>query len=508
MEQAADQKSLSSNYDKTLFWGCFIALIATAFGFIARVLTSNEWGAEFGLSQTQVGEINGVGLWPFAISIVLFSFIIDKIGYKVAMWFGLVCHTASTLLIFFANDYWGMYIGTLILALGSGTVEAYINPVVATAFKNEKVKWLNILHAGWPGGMVLGGVIIFLLASGMYWKYKIALVLIPTVIYAFMLAGRNFPVQERVAMGVTYKEMLGELGAIGAALVAFMVFAEVGRIADLGSYFSWVGAALVGIGFFAYTKSLGRPLYIFLLCIMMILATTELGVDSWIPPLMEGPMEPIFGANAGGWVLIYTSLIMVILRFFAGNIVHRISPLALLAICACLAAIGLFFLSKAAGLTILIAATIYGIGKSFFWPTTLAIVSEQFPKGGAMTLNAIAGLGMLAVGTFGSPILGYIQDSTIQSEVINYDKANNTKLSETFVTDAKSSVVGKYNSINQESLERASANEKEILNSIQASSKQTALRTAAILPVIMLICYLILIFYFKSKGGYKPVELE
>ena len=494
-----------SNYDKTLFWGCFIALVATSFGFIARVLTSNEWGAEFGLSNTQIGEINGVGLWPFAISIVLFSLIIDRVGYKVAMWFGLGCHIISTVVILMANDYWGMYIGTLILALGSGTVEAYINPVVATAFSKQKVKWLNILHAGWPGGLVLGGVLVILLLSGLHWKAKISLVLIPAIIYAVMLAKKDFPVQERVAMGVSYKDMLAQVGALGAAIIAYMIFAEFGRILNI-SILGWVGAAVSGIAFYAYTRSLGRPLYIILLLIMMILATTELGVDSWIPPLMEGPMANL-GLNAG-WVLIYTSLIMVVLRFYAGAIVHRISPLGLLAVSALLAAVGLIFLSKAAGLGILLAATIYGVGKTFFWPTTLGVVSEQFPEGGAMTLNAIAGMGMLAVGTFGAPILGYIQDSTTQKQVVAYDADNGTQLADTYVIDDKRSIIGKYRSINTDKLAAASESDRAIITEIQGESSKSALATAARLPMIMLICYIGLILYFRSKGGYKPVELD
>lgn len=503
---SATTKSNIYDYDKTLFWGCFIALIATAFGFIARVLTSGEWGAEFGLSETQVGEILGVGLWPFAISIVLFSLIIDKVGYKAAMWFGLFCHVVSTIFILTANNYWMMYIGTLILSLGSGTVEAYINPVVATVFHKDKTKWLNILHAGWPGGMVLGGVIIILLGSGLYWKIKIAVILVPTIIYALMLWNRSFPVQERVAAGISYREMLKEVGAIGAAIIAFMVFAELGRIFELGDWFKWIMTILSAVAFYSYTRDLGRPLYIFLLLIMMLLATTELGVDSWITPLMETEMGAL-GLNAG-WVLVYTSLIMMILRFNAGPLVHKLSPLGLLAFSAALAAIGLIFLSKATGIGILLAATIYGVGKTFFWPTTLGVVAEQFPKGGALTLNSIAAVGMLAVGTFGSPILGYVQDSRIDKDLKIYDNSNNTNLHDTYVIDEKTSIIGKYKSINQERLASASENDNTIIQSIQSGAKKSALRAIAILPVIMLICYLGLIFYFRSKGGYKPEVIK
>ena len=208
--------------DMKLFWGCFIALVATSFGFIARVLTSGEWGAEFGLSETQTGEILGAGLWPFAISIIIFSLIIDKVGYKIAMYFGLACHVVSTILIVSAKGYWGMYMGTFILALASGMVEAYINPVVTTMFNKDKTKWLNVLHAGWPGGLVVGGVLAILLGTSVGWRIKIGLILIPMVIYAFMLFNKKFPVQERVSAGVSYKDMLKEVGAIGALILSLI----------------------------------------------------------------------------------------------------------------------------------------------------------------------------------------------------------------------------------------------------------------------------------------------
>src|SRR5688500_7917271 len=97
--------TIAETHDKQLFWGCFVAIIATSFAFIARVLTASAWGTEFGLTATQVGEILGAGLWPFAISIILFSLVIDHIGYKTAMWFGLACHVLSALMILVARDY-------------------------------------------------------------------------------------------------------------------------------------------------------------------------------------------------------------------------------------------------------------------------------------------------------------------------------------------------------------------------------------------------------------------
>ncbi|NUN95397.1 MAG: MFS transporter, partial [Candidatus Omnitrophica bacterium] len=133
-----------------LFWGCFLALIATAFGFVIRSQIIGDWEVQFNLSETEKGHILGVGLWPFAVSIVLFSLIIDKVGYGKAMVFAFICHIVSAIMTITAKNYDMLYWGTFIVALGNGTVEAVINPVVATMFPREKTKWLSILHAGWP----------------------------------------------------------------------------------------------------------------------------------------------------------------------------------------------------------------------------------------------------------------------------------------------------------------------------------------------------------------------
>ncbi|HHH49560.1 MAG TPA: MFS transporter [Saprospiraceae bacterium] len=503
MSSKSTYSSAGNSADMRLFWGCFIALIATSFGFIARVLTAGEWGAEFGLSQTQIGEINGAGLWPFAISIILFSLVIDKIGYKMAMFFGLICHVLSTLIIITASSYKMMYLGTFILALGSGTVEAYINPVVATMFSKNKTKWLNILHAGWPGGLVLGGILAISLGTNLGWRIKIGLILIPTIIYAVMLFGKTFPENERVAAGVSYKDMLKEVGAVGALIISTMVVLEIGRLFDFSLPLK-IGLIVLATGAYAFfTKSIGRPLFILMLLIMMPLATTELGVDSWITELMGKSMGEI--GIAAGWVLVYTSAIMAILRFFvAGPLVERLTPLGLLALCAIIATMGLLALSKAnTAMTILGAATIYGIGKTFFWPTTLGFVAEQFPRGGALTLNTVAGVGMLAVGIVGSAFLGNVQDQNIDKQLA----ASNPAIYQKYVIDHKKSIFGNYLAINKEALANASDEEKRAIASATESAKKSALTTVAVLPVIMLLCYIALILYFRSRGGYKAVDI-
>ena len=219
--------------EKWLFWACFISLIATAFGFIVRTQVIDTWGEQFNLTETQKGEIFGVGLWPFAISIVLFSLVVDRVGYSKAMLFAFVCHVSSAIVTITAEGYWGLYIGTFIVALGNGTVEAVINPVVATIFPREKTKWLNILHAGWPGGLVLGGLIGLLLGPAVDWRWKVALIFLPTLVYGVMMIRAQFPIQERVAAGVSYRAMLQEAGILGCVLVVGLILLEVGRVAEL-----------------------------------------------------------------------------------------------------------------------------------------------------------------------------------------------------------------------------------------------------------------------------------
>src|SRR5262249_38074735 len=231
--------------------------------------------------------------------------------------------------------------GNFIVALGNGTVEAVINPVVATMFSKDKTKWLNILHAGWPGGLVVGGLLTLALgATGVIgsavgkpigWGWEGALILIPTVIYGLMMLGCKFPISERVAAGVNYKAMLQEVGIIGALIVCWLMVSEVGRVFDWPNWFRANVINFLVLCYGIYVLSYGRPMFIFLLLIMIPLATTELGTDSWITDLIKPVMADMKWEP--GWVIVYTSFIMMVLRLFAGPIVHRLSPLGLLSVC-------------------------------------------------------------------------------------------------------------------------------------------------------------------------------
>ena len=428
-----------------------------------------------------------------------------------------------------ARGYLFLYWGSFILALGNGTVEAFINPVVATMYNKDKTKWLNILHAGWPGGLVLGGLLTIFLADTAEtgdWRTVLGIVAIPAMIFMVMLIGVRFPIQEREEAGVSYREMLAEFGAFGALIGFGLIFWQLGDVVltPLLAYLKLDQVALFGYGlpvlvpviltaiavlvFAVYTRSFGRPIMGFLIIIMMPLAITEIGTDGWISSLMEKPMKAL-GYNAG-WVLIYTSAIMMILRFFAGPIVHKLSPIGLLIVSSILAMAGLFALSKTgdSGLTMIFAAaTLYALGKTFFWPTMLGITSEQCPKGGSLSLNAISGIGMIAVGVIGFPLIGMFQDIKGSAEL-----EKNAPATAAIVVQEKETFGYKYKSIDpDQTLTAVKAEGDQVNTELEVADKAgqfTALGTMVYFPTFMLVCYLILFFYFKSKGGYRPVELD
>jgi len=493
---------------KILFWGCFIVLVASAFGFVFRSFLMPYWGAQFDLSKTQQGEIFGVSFWPFGISIVFFSLIIDKIGYKKSMIFAFICHSLSVFLTIMADGYWMLYIGTFLFALGNGAAEAVVNPVVATMFPKEKTKWLNILHAGWPVGIAIAGMMgIGMIHFGFNWQVIIAVIMLPVLVYGFLIAKRHFPVNERVKAGVSYLEMLREVGVLGILIIVALCTFQLGALFGW-SYWASSIITLVIVAFFAYfVRSLGRPLFIILLLLMIPLATTELGTDSWISDLMTPEMKKI--GLQGGWVLVYTSVIMAVLRFYAGPIVKRFSPLGLLALSAFVAAMGLQFLSYSVGFIIIIAATIYALGKTFFWGTMLGVVSEQFPKGGALALNFTGAVGQVGVGVIGAVFLGTIQDKQLDQNLAQYDQHNQTEYHDTYITEHKKSIFGEYRSLDNDKLNDASQQTLETISAVQNEAKKDALRTVSYLPAMLLLFYIIFILYFKVfKGGYKPVILD
>lgn len=495
--------SQSSDHKK-LFWACFVALVATSFFFGLRSIVVPGLQSRFDLSGTQIGQVLGVGLWPFAFSIIIFSLIIDKIGYKAAACFAITAHTVAvigTLIAIKTLSYSWLYWSTFLVAIANGTVEAFINPITATIFNREKSKWLNILHAGWPAGLALGAATGLLLGyAGLSLTVKFAVCLIPVVIYAILIMPRKFPVQERVAAGFTYRDMLREVGAFGFFIMAWLVVMGVGQIMNtsIDPVFSVGIAAAAALLTYFYTRSLGGWMFVLILITMPFLATTELGTDTWMAELLGADLPKM-----AGWVFVLVSIIMTVLRFYAGPIVHHFSPIGLLVISAALAIAGLLCLGFAPAQIMVLAAIVYAFGKTFLWSTTLGVVAEQFPKGGALTLNGVSAVGVLGMGILGAPLMGLYLDRGVDADL----HAKEPALYQTVNGGPKKTMFGMSPSLNHEVVDHLAGEEASKVAAIINANKKAAFIRQSLLPSILLLSYLILFFYFKFRGGYRPQEM-
>jgi MFS family permease len=384
--------------EQILFWASFLTLIAAGMGFSIRADILGDWGAQFGFTQFDLGEITGMGLLGFGLTIIFFSFCADLVGYGWLMVIAFLLHVLAALttlaapflfaqpartidlgLFSFglggkAGAFSALYLGQLFFSLGNGTCEAVINPLTATLFPKNKTHWLNILHAGWPGGLVLGALVALVLRQvpGVGWTIKWAVVLAPMLIYGALMVGRRFPRSEASQSGV-------KMGTMIATLFA--------------------------------------PILLFLFLLHAMIGFVELGTDSWIVNITKTVLN---NANTALLVFIWTNVLMTALRFFAGPIVHKISPVGLLFCSAVLGTAGLLLLGWSVTSTTwlwLAAVTVYGVGKTFYWPTMLGVISERFPKGGALALGLSGGIGMISAGVLGGPGIGYFQDYAAVQEI-------------------------------------------------------------------------------------------
>ncbi|MDX2022850.1 MAG: MFS transporter [Deltaproteobacteria bacterium] len=518
---------LTTKEKQLLFAGSFLALAAAGAGFVFRSMVPGLWGSHFEVSATEVGVLFGASLWPVAVVMILFSLVVDRIGYRLSMYIAMVLQSLSVILTVTAHSYTALWVACLAAGAGHGAVEAIINPLCASVYPTQKSKMLNILHAAWPLGVVMGGSLYLTLyrnattwqaAETVFW-----FLMLPVVAYGVLFAlVKRFPVDERVANNISTLEMLRELGGMGAFMaITFLCYelsVQLGFFTDDGRLWSCVLVGLVGGAAMGFAvKSKGRWLFVFLCAIMIPLAATELGTDGWIKKLME----PAMGEHAG-WALVISAAIMMVLRFFAGVPLRYLSPPALLLVSSLCSVIGLYFLSVSSGFVVFLAFVFFAVGQTFYWPTVLGLVSEQFPRGGAMTLNTVSAMGLLTVGIFGFPFFGAVQDNynaktiaaasptvlaAIKSEKRTFGRSDDKK-----PIYAEKSLFGvRYESINADAVvlqpEFPSAQKPALLAKLQETGRST-LRVAALLPAVMAVAFVFILLHFRSRGGYRPVQLR
>jgi MFS family permease len=400
-----------------------------------------DWGNQFGFTQTELGTISGGGLIGFGLAIIFFSFFADRFGYGKLMLVAFLLHASSAVVTFAATPVFGMYgkaatftclnLGMWLFALGNGTCEAVINPLTATLFPKRKTHWLNILHAGWPLGLILGAVIMLgfkQFGGTIRWEYKLGVFLIPVLGYGILMFNRPFPGSEAKTAGVPLTDMMKTVGMLGFTLGTALIGLALAKLLPeaLGPVINvedadtrdlilraigWSAAGAVWLAFGIATGfSLGSWVLAFLYLMHALVGYVELGTDSWITNIGKQVLKS--GTNAQ-LAFIWTNVLMFTLRFFAGPIVHRINPVGLLFCSAALGTLGLYMLGNEAVDSIwpwMAAVTVYALGKTFYWPTLLGVISERFPKGGALALGLSGGVGMIGAGILGVPGIGYQQD--------------------------------------------------------------------------------------------------
>jgi|TARA_B100001971_G_scaffold146443_1_gene135501 MFS family permease len=510
---------LTEKEKTVLFWASFLALAAAGFGFSFRVAMGVKgYGLELGLTNLQIGQIFGATLWPIALTMIGFSLVVDRTGYKVPMYGACVLQVMSGIGTFFANGYGALYLCAAFAGLGHGIIEAVINPMCAAIYPKEKTKWLAILHAAWPAGLVFGTLIV-IGTSGIFdgWRVHALWIVLPAIAYGFMVRESVFPVDERVEAGVPYMEMLKQIGFLSASLAGFMMVYEIGN--QVGALTAWtppsswftVSLALgliIGAGFGFYTKSVGRPLF-FLLCLLMIpIATAELGTDQWIQKLMT-PVIGGMGINPA-FALVFSASIMLIFRVFAGNILKFFTPPSLLCLSGLFSALGLWGLSGSSGIAVLGAFTIYALGQTYYWPCILGFTSEQYPEGGALTLNTVSAIGLLSVGIIGGQLLGVAFDKSIHSgvsksvpalvEAAEEDKSFLGMSHQAIIPGKKDAYIATLPTVEQTRV-------KEEFTKVDTQAGRDVLSYAVRFPAILVIAFGAIILYFRSRGGYKPIEL-
>ena len=334
----------------SLFRASCLALLVTSLSFGIRAGILNRLGLDFNLSAQELGTIAATAFWGFPLAVVIGGMVVDIIGMKKLLVLAFIFHLLGIVLTIFAGGYWSLFISTLLVGIANGTVEAACNPLVASLYTDNKTTKLNHFHLWFPGGIVIGTLIVFFFDKlGLSWQVQVGMMLIPTAIYGYLFSRLQFPVTERVASGVSTGEMY---------------------------------------------KSLLNPLFLFMIICMFGTAITELFTGQWIDVLLKSVTDNAI------LILTLTTGVMVIGRGLAEPVVHRFSPQGVLAMSAFLAACGLYLLGHSTGNMLFVGALVFGMGVCYFWPTMIGFVAENLPKTGAVGLNLMGGAGMFAVSLY------------------------------------------------------------------------------------------------------------
>jgi MFS family permease len=428
---------------RRLFMICVMAITTTSMAFGLRTSIASDVKTTLfdpinaAHSGEMIGKVMAAVFLSFAITLAVGSPLIDAVGMRTVLFICGGSFVVGTALVICADKlasgdsvYSVAWLGMLLNGVGWGCSEAVINPLTTTLYPDDKTHKLNVLHAWWPGGIIIGSLLGLAVGqANMDWRAKFAIVIIPALILCVLLAttGR-FPKTERVAAGISAGEMF---------------------------------------------KACLRPAFFIWFVAMFLTSASELAPGTWVDLALTRTI-----GMKGIWLLIYVSGLMFVMRHFAGTVVHKLSSVGLLWVSCLLAALGLVALSVAdSPIMGFLAATIWGVGVCYMWPTMLAAASERFPKTGSLGMGLIGTAGSLSI-WFLLPVMGQLYDSK-KIEVAGGEAAFTT-------------------------LKAAGG---DALMKVETLASIASFRIVAAMPAVLLLVFGAVWLNDKRKGGFKPEKI-
>lgn len=347
-----------------LFLAACVSLIVTAMTFAVRAGILTQLGTDFQISNEKLGWINSMAFLGFPIAMIIGGLLYNSVGAKKLMIVAFICHLLGLVLTIFAGGFWTLIISTFFIGFANGSVEAACNPMIADMYTKNRTTMLNKFHMWFPGGIVIGALVSkFMTSNGMDWQMQIAVMLIPTVLYGFLVFTQKFPEGENIESNTSEN-----------------------------------------------IKALGNPLYLFIFFCMSLTAVSEFIPQQWI--------EKILGSSGASPMLVLALVtgIMALGRFFAGPIIHKLNPIGVLWMSAIITAVAIYLMSIVDGSMLYAAAALFALGVCYFWPTMIGFISEYTSKTGALGMSLVGGMGMFATSIW-NIIIGSKLDNEIESAV-------------------------------------------------------------------------------------------
>lgn len=362
MESSTTTSNVNAN---RLFYGSCFALITTAFSFAIAAGILDQLKTELELTASQTGLITSMWFLGFPISMVIGGLIYHKVGGKAIMQFAFFAHALGIVLLIFSGNYMGLLVANLLIGLGNGCTEAACNPMIADAYQGTRMsKMLNRFHMWFPGGIAIGSLLSgFMTDFGITGQSQMWLLLIPTLIYAYLFFGQDWPkakIQEAATIGVNLKSML-------------------------------------------------TPLFLFIGICMALTAISEFGPNQWVGLILaKSGAQPTL-------ILALTAGLMAVARYFGGDMVKQFDQTGVLLGSAILATIGIYLFSTQTGAMAYVAAVIFALGIAYFWPNMIGLVATKVPKSGALGMSIIGAIGMFANSIFQPIIGGWIDNNKAEA---------------------------------------------------------------------------------------------